>query len=87
MRVRCINDSNKPSDIPDSKWIIKDLIYTVVDEFKALPEEVDTYILSEIDLEGTAYGGFSADRFDIDITDELAIINLEILNRTMKDEL
>lgn len=87
MRVRCINDSNKPSDIPDSKWIIKDLIYTVIDEFKALPEEVDTYILSEIDLEGTSYGGFSADRFDIDITDELAIINLEILNRTMKDEL
>lgn len=95
MRVKCINDSNKPSDIPDSKWVEEGTIYTVIDEFNSLPQEVDTYVLAELDLEGTGYQGFAAGRFDIDLTDELyeinleiqAEIDLEILNRGMKDEL
>jgi hypothetical protein len=95
MRVKCINDSNKPSDIPNSKWVEKGIVYTVIDEYKSLPQEIDTYVLAELDLEGTGYGGFAADRFDIDLTDELEEINLEIMeeidletmNRSLKDEL
>ena len=95
MRVKCIDDSNKPSDIPSSKWVKKDTVYTVIDEYKSLPQEIDTYVLAELDLEGTGYGGFSADRFDIDLTDEIDEINLEIqaeidletMNRSLKDEL
>ena len=29
MKVKCINDSNKPSDFPSSLWVKKDNIYTI----------------------------------------------------------
>ena len=29
MKVVCIDDSNKPLDIPEHKWVKKDSIYTI----------------------------------------------------------
>ena len=30
MKVVCIDDTNRPIDIPESKWVKKDEIYTIV---------------------------------------------------------
>jgi len=29
MKVICINDSDRPNEIPTSKWVVKDKIYTI----------------------------------------------------------
>jgi len=30
MKVVCINDSNRPKQVPAEKWVVKGQIYTVV---------------------------------------------------------
>lgn len=66
MKVVCINDSNKPSKIPQDKWVKKGEIYTVI-RLVRLPLQPDTYgfLLEEIKLgpECLPYEFFSADRF------------------------
>lgn len=64
MIVECINDSDRPSDIPISLWVKKGEKYTVTNE-KVDMHGVKYYTLSELDLEsiGSLYKGYAANRF------------------------
>jgi len=70
----CTNNANKPSNIPNSEWLIKDKIYTVV-EVKTLALQNNTigYVLKEIQLseESFPYEFYSASRFNIITTNVL----------------
>ena len=62
--VVCINDSNKPAEIPANKWIVKDEIYTVIKVVTTMDNRTG-FILKEIPLgEDTfPYGSFNPNRF------------------------
>lgn len=64
MKVICIDDSAKPAEIPNSYWVKKDNIYTVINAFKDM-NGVLLFQLEEIRLEnaGTLYKGFASSRF------------------------
>ena len=66
-KVICINDSNKPNDIPQSQWVKKGSIYTVTKVVKMLIQDgIYGFELAEINLEGCApYKYYSAERFGI----------------------
>lgn len=62
MEALCINSSGKPEDIPNSKWPIKGLIYTVNHLFKN--NGVYACTIEEIDLsDQPIYKHFRLDRF------------------------
>lgn len=65
MKVICINDSDRPNEIPISKWVVKGKIYTIVKAWH-IRQRPGTYglELKEIDLSGCfPYLYFSANRF------------------------
>jgi hypothetical protein len=64
MTVVCVNDSNKPSEIPLEKWIKKGNTYTVVKQVQTLDNKIG-YILKEINLseDNFPFRCFSAERF------------------------
>ena len=65
MKVICVDSSNKPNDIPISKWIVKDQEYTVIKAAK-LPIQggILGFQLAEIDLtDCVPYLYFAASRF------------------------
>lgn len=65
MRVICINDSDKPNDIPLSKWVKKDEVYTVI-EIARLNMQAGMlgFKLEEINLDDCfPYRYFAASRF------------------------
>lgn len=65
MKVECIDDSNRPADIPLSCWITKGDYYTVVDAFYGFGG-VLIFQLEERDLTPfPPYKGFDASRFRI----------------------
>jgi len=65
MKVVCINDSDKPIDIPEHKWVKKDEIYTIAKVVKLnLQTNALGVELEEIDLIGCfPYEYFLANRF------------------------
>ena len=65
MRVECIDDSNRPNDIPTSKWVKKGEKYTVIRAANLqMQNGMLGFQLEEIDLSGCApYQFFSANRF------------------------
>ena len=65
MKVICINDSDRPNEIPTSKWIIKDKIYTIDKVMRMrMQNNLLGFSLKEIDLSGCfPYLYFSANRF------------------------
>ena len=72
MKVICINDKDRPNEIPTSKWIVKDKIYTVVKVWH-IRQKPGTYgvELAEIDLSGCfPYLYFAATRFAPTISNE-----------------
>ena len=65
MKVICINDSDRPNEIPISKWVVNGKIYTIVKAWH-IRQRPGTYglELKEIDLSGCfPYLYFSANRF------------------------
>lgn len=70
--VICIDASNKPNDIPNSKWLEKDKIYTVIRVVKLpLQGMAIGYELEEIDLTDCfPYRFFSSNRFGILMRDD-----------------
>ena len=46
----CINDSNRPKEIPQSKWIKKNTQYTVIFTVTVLPQKELGVQLAEIEL-------------------------------------
>jgi len=68
MRVTCINDSNRPKQIPPEKWIVKGQVYTVVSTTMMNIQRNKLGLkLAEIDLGQSCfpYEYFDADRFAI----------------------
>lgn len=65
MIVLCINDLDRPNQIPISKWIKKDREYTVLRTIKCNTDGGKTaFVLEEIDLVGCEpYEGFDSRRF------------------------
>lgn len=63
-RLICIDSSNRPSDIPLSKWIEEGREYTEVARFNGLYGTAMVQ-LAEVDLLplGLPYKGFNAERF------------------------
>lgn len=61
----CINDSNKPKEIPQKKWLVKGKQYTVIFCIVVLPQRRLAFQLDEIDLDETCtpYEYFLAERF------------------------
>lgn len=91
MKVICINDKDRPNEIPTSKWIVKDKIYTVIKVWH-IRQRPGTYgvELAEIDLSDCfPYLYFAANRFapvmsnkDIEAILEKALEEKEIIQET-----
>ena len=61
----CINDKNKPDEIPINKWVKKGDAYTVIYTVVVLPQKQLAFHLAEIELDESCspYEYFLASRF------------------------
>ena len=61
----CIDDKNKPKEIPDSKWVKEGKTYNVIYTCIVLPQRELAFLLSEIELTENEqpYEYFLAKRF------------------------
>jgi len=77
----CINDANRPKEIPANKWVKKGEPYTVIYTVTVLPQKQLAFHLLEIDLDESnhPYEYFLANRFAF--TEE----NLQKLVELIKD--
>ncbi len=85
----CINAKEKPSKIPDNKWIVEGAEYTVIFTLVVLPQKTLAVQLDEIDLDESCmpYTFFLANRFAfrnddigklIDFIEECTHVNISI---------
>jgi hypothetical protein len=67
VRVVCIDDKNKPVEIPQRKWIIEGQEYHILFVVYSVPSKTMAYDLEEIELDESCmpYQHFSAKRFAI----------------------
>jgi hypothetical protein len=72
----CIDDKNRPSKIPESKWIKEGTEYTLAFAIVVLPQRQLAFQLQEIDLDESCspFTYFLANRFAFNIND-LAKLN------------
>jgi len=63
----CIDDSNKPVEIPDNKWVKKGCKYNIIYTVTVLPQKKIGVLLSEIELDDSCapYEYFLSNRFAI----------------------
>lgn len=97
----CINDRDRPKEIPVNKWIKKDEKYTVIYTVTVLPQKQLAFHLAEIDLDESChpYTYFLASRFAFTEENLLKLIELikdcsdtdfsltELLEQTQLEEL
>jgi hypothetical protein len=63
--LRCIDDKNRPDEIPQSKWVKAGDIYTFKKLWHSASQQVPFIEIKEIDLTGCGvYKGFAAFRFE-----------------------
>ena len=74
----CINDSNRPTTIPEGKWLKKDQEYHIIFAQFLLPQKQLGVQLQEIDLDETCapFEYFLANRFGINKSDIEKLIEL-----------
>jgi hypothetical protein len=74
----CINDDNKPKEIPVNKWVKKGKPYTVIYTVTVLPQKQLAFHLEEIDLDESChpYTYFLAHRFAFTEENLLKLIEL-----------
>jgi hypothetical protein len=80
MQVECINDGNKPKQVPTEKWIVKGQMYTVIATTSMnLQRNKIGLKLKEIELDQSCfpYEYFDADRFKI-VQPEISVAKQEI---------
>ena len=80
MLVECINDGNRPKQVPAEKWIVKGQRYTVIATTQMnLQRNKIGLKLKEIELDQSCfpYEYFDADRFKI-VEPETAVAKQEI---------
>lgn len=77
----CIDDSHKPNEIPNRKWVKKGDKYHVIYTITVLPQRILAFHLAEIELTENEYPYeyFAASRFAFRKED------LERLNEMIKD--
>lgn len=65
MRVVCVNDKMKPAGVPDTSWIKKDEVYTVLEAAKmARQRNTIGYKLEEVSFPSNSeYQYYTASRF------------------------
>lgn len=78
IKCLCINDSNRPTTIPENKWIKKDTEYHIIFAHFLLPQRKLGVQLAEINLDDTCapFEYFLAHRFAIAESDLQALIEL-----------
>jgi hypothetical protein len=80
MLVICINDGNRPKQIPAEKWIVKGQTYTVIATSQMnLQRKKIGLKLKEIELDPSCfpYEYFDADRFKI-VQPEISVAKQEV---------
>ena len=88
IKVICINDKDKPAEIPQEKWIKKGEMYTVIHISVHLNQNrIQGATLAEITLDESCapYEAFRLNRFAFRLTDLQALIDL-MKNCTGLDE-
>lgn len=77
IRCLCIDDSNRPSEIPESKWVKMGQQYSIVFAIVVLPQRELGLQLDEIDLDESChpYYYFLAKRFAFRLEDLDELIN------------
>jgi hypothetical protein len=77
----CIDDSARPTAIPENKWVKKDEKYHVIYTVTVLPQKQLAFHLAEIDLDEscTPFTYFLARRF------AFTLDNLKLLMELIKD--
>ena len=67
VKCKCINDSNRPKEIPPKKWIKKDQEYHITHIYYHIIQKKSGFELSEIFLDDSCfpYVSFDANRFAI----------------------
>lgn len=85
--VVCIDDRNRPSDVPLSKWVKKGGRYTVIGVSRMVQQGVYGFILQEIDLSGHfPYTYFLSSRFaDAEAVDALQKRAEEVLKEGVQE--
>jgi hypothetical protein len=87
MKIICINDANKPKEIPAEKWIKLHQVYTLVGVQNLLSSNSFGFELDEIKLDDTCfpYHYFNPERFaPIDAIEEDMMHQVdEIINPTI----
>ena len=65
IKCLCINDKNKPTQIPQNKWIEMGKEYTILFSMTVLPQKELAFQLNEIELDDSCspYEWFLANRF------------------------
>lgn len=65
--ITCIDDSDKPKEIPNNKWIKKDSEYELIFIAWCKPQECQGFSLAEIELDDSClpYEYFRSSRFSI----------------------
>lgn len=77
----CIDDSCKPREIPPSKWVKKDGVYTITHIFWHVQQKIQGVELAEIMLDSSCfpYESFSIKRFAIPLEE------MDKLEQMLKD--
>jgi hypothetical protein len=77
IKCLCIDDSNKPNQIPKDKWVEKGKEYTILFSMTVLPQKQLAFQLNEIDLDDSCspYTWFLANRFSFRREDLEALID------------
>jgi|JI8StandDraft_1071087.scaffolds.fasta_scaffold256623_2 hypothetical protein len=88
VKATCVNDTNKPKQIPQNKWLVKDNEYTII-KVTIHPNQngIQGCELAEISLDETClpYEYYKLDRFAISQDDLEALIELMKLSSTLND--
>ena len=65
IKCLCVNDDNKPNQIPQEKWLEKGKEYTLAFTMTVLPQKQLAFQVEEIDLDDSCspYTWFLANRF------------------------
>ena len=82
LKVVCINNSNRPNEIRLCNWPRLDTEYTVVKMKRSIITSEKFFELEEIKPD-SPYGGYKVERFGVDISDILKLIEEKVLEEEL----